>query len=126
VHEPAVHHPSRAQQPHASGRPHAPSPVETRSPAPSKIGHTGPQLGLLDRLPAVPASRHAGVPWTLLVAGVLVLLVAACSGGATILIRRRPRPPAPDEIEAELQELLAEERMKQLQSHQQLQSRQNF
>jgi hypothetical protein len=76
---------------------------------------TGPQLRPLNR-PIVGVTTRDRVPWAALLAVASIILTAVCAGGATVVIRRRPSPPAPDEIEAELQELLAEERMKQLQS----------
>ena len=70
-----------------------------------------PSLRPLARAAPAQPERHA-FPWLPLALG--LLLVGGCAGGAFVVVRRRPRAPAPDEIEAELQELIAEERARQV------------
>ena len=106
--------------------PHARRAQPRAHPPPHRVGHA-PRARRAARtlrpdLPtirAVPVPRHVvtaprrSFAWLPLALGALLLL-AGCGGGAFVVVRRRPRGPTPDEIEAELQELIAEERTKTL------------
>jgi hypothetical protein len=67
--------------------------------------------GAAPSLPVVTAAAHpSSTPWYALALGAAALLVLGAAAGGLVASRRRPPTVPPDHVEAELQEILSEQR----------------
>ena len=103
-----------------------PTAVTTQTGPPrTKVVRYGEQPRLIPvALPATPAAGHApslpvaapahrGTPWYVLALGALGLVVLGAAAGGLVVSRRAPPNGPPDALDAELQEMIAEERARQ-------------